>query len=156
MNNVVSEVRAENPNFQPDNLSDHSLLLARFHTSHDAPEESETSGGMGEEPVNEEKSRSGSEKPKRFKIDGVKDDFLQSSGNVTKLLALIDELLEIRKQQDELDAWYSDYVKIYHDEMARFYRLLEDTPESKKNYFISRKAWWSDDLGLLAKETLLS
>ena len=33
-----------------------------------------------------------------------------------------------------------------------FYKKLESTPKTKKNYYIARKPWWNDELGALAKE----
>ena len=37
--------------------------------------------------------------------------------------------------------------------MNDFYKKLEDTPHTKKNYYVAKKAWWCDELGELAKLT---
>ena len=56
----------------------------------------------------------------------------------------------------DIDNWYNAFVAIYHSEMNTFYKCLDDTPTSKKNYFIARKGWWNDELGKLVKETRLA
>ena len=103
-----------------------------------------------------DKSKVGHPKPIRYKMTGVKPDFLKNTDNATKLIKLIDELMQQRINQESLDAWYTQFVTVYHSEMDSFYRKLEDTSSSKKNFYISRKAWWSEELGALAKKTLIA
>ena len=89
-------------------------------------------------------------------MTGVKKDFLASQERRTELLNLIDELMDTRLTQDKLDEWYGSFVKVYHSEMEKFYRRLGDAPVSKKNYYTARKEWWLEELGALAKDTLVA
>ena len=54
--------------------------------------------------------------PIRFRVDGVKPNFLQSDEALTKLEPLIDELLEMKKSQQEIDMWYSCFVEMMQNE----------------------------------------
>ena len=87
-------------------------------------------------------------------MTGVKEDFLKSEEKREELLQLIDQLLEEKANQEQMDAWYESFVSMYHAEMHKFYRVLEDPPCSRKTYYIARKEWWTDELGVLAKKTL--
>ncbi len=86
-----------------------------------------------------------------FKINRVKEDFLKSPEKINELTGLIDELLEMRSTQERLDEWYDEFVRVYHTEINMFYKKLENTTRSHKNYFISLKPWWLDDLSESAK-----
>ena len=74
-----------------------------------------------------------------------------SPEKVNELTWLIDELLDMRLSQETLDEWYEEFIKLNHNEMNTFYKELDNTPRSRKNYFIARKPWWSDDLSESAK-----
>ncbi len=154
MNDVICEVNSSIPAFQPETISDHSIILVTLKTgeelladgSNAAPDEENE-----EEECGKTWEQVGQPKPVRFKINGVKDDFLRSPEKIEELTGLIDELLEMKLTQERLDEWYGQFVKVYHEEMNSFYKKLENTPRSCKNYFIAHKPWWSDDLSESAR-----
>ena len=89
----------------------------------------------------------------RFRVNKVKDDFLGSPARADELRKLINDIITLKASQEDINNWYNAFVAVYHSEMNLFYKQLEDTPKSKKNYLILRKSWWNDDLGEPAKET---
>ena len=127
VNDIITEVRAMEPAFTPGHLSDHAMISSTVETerpvSHTETEHSETNE------VNVE-NRAGQQRPTRFKVTGVKEDFMHSSTQATKLIELIDEMLNVRAEQEELDAWYWRFVNIYQEEMRAFYKTLDLTPKS--------------------------
>ena len=78
---------------------------------------------------------------------------MSNSANAEELLKLVDSLINLKSMQEDIDKWYSNFIQIYHQEMSNFNKKLEDTPKSRKNYYISRKAWWCDELSDLASKT---
>ncbi len=153
MNNVLNEIQAMHPDFHPDRLSDHSLILTTFKESVDLDY-----GSLSVEDQTSEtnKNVAGHPKPTRYRMTGVKSDFLASEEKRQEIIALIDVLINEKMTQAKLDAWYESFIAVYHDEMNKFYRRLDDTPVSRKNYYIAKKEWWSDELNALAKETLVA
>ncbi len=89
----------------------------------------------------------------KYKVNGVKPDFMASEERRNQLVAHIEQLMQVKQCQEELDKWYEAFVNIYHKEMDSFYKKLENTPKSAKNFHIMKKEWWTDDLTALAKET---
>ena len=76
-------------------------------------------------PVSNEDSRenlAGQPRPTRFKVNGVREDFMGSSIQSEKLIELIDEILHVRSEQAEIDYWYWRFITIYHEEMGEFYK----------------------------------
>ena len=89
--NVLLEIRAMNPNFQPERLSDHSLILTTFKES--------TDFDYGHQIDDNGQSRDAKKvashpKPDRYRMTGVKSDFLKSDDKRRELIAMIDELLK--------------------------------------------------------------
>ena len=150
MNNVIDEIRSTYPDFNPATLSDHSIILVTCREDEDF----EIGSVLNTSSSAAAKETVGHPKPVRYKMTGIKPDFLNNNENAQILIEMIDELTELRLTQDSLDTWYKQFVTTYHNEMDQFYKRLEDTPSSKKNYYIARKAWWSEELGALAKKTL--
>ncbi len=149
MNDVIQEVSSSLPAFQPETISDYSIILVTLKTGEELL--AEVSGTTAAEENKDEEGGNtwdqvGQPKLVRFKINGVKEDFLKSPEKIQELTGLIDDLLEMKLTQERLDKWYGESVKVYHEVMTSFYRKLENTPCSRKNYFIARKPWWSDDL----------
>ena len=141
-------MRSEDPTFSPPKLSDHSMILTTakpFDTSND--------DGKIDENGSTVKEKVGNPRPKRFRVDGVKDGFMSSPARAEELMRLCDELIKLKSTQDEINKWYDAFIAVYHAEMCKFYKLIEDTPKSKKNFHISRKGWWCDELGEQAKKT---
>ena len=134
----------------PVRLSDHSLILATFNKNDDLDY-----GYLLGDTQDKPKKVAGHPKPTRFRMTGVKSDFLKSVEKRNELIALIDNLIHDKLTQEKLDAWYESFIAVYHSVMEKFYRRFDDTPTSRKNYYISRKEWWSDELGALAKKTLI-
>ena len=118
MNDVLNEVRSSLPAFQPETMSDHSIILVSLKSGEYLL--SELSGDSpNEENENGENSKTweqvGQPKPARFKINGVKPDFLKSPERLNELTGLIDEMLEMKLTQERLDSWYEEFVKVYHN-----------------------------------------
>ena len=59
---------------------------------------------------------------------------------------MIDKLLYECSTLEELDNIYDRYVKVYHDEMGKHLRELDQTPKSKRLARHSPKPYWSDHL----------
>ncbi len=148
---MIVEIRALNPDFFPDKLSDHSILLTHLRYAEPLVNNTviqnlnQTQNGVCPD------AKPGDPKPKRYKVNEIKPDFMTSGDSVRSMLEQIEALLELRLAQEEVDRWYSDFIALYHQEMDKFYRIIADTPRTLKNYYISRKEWWNDTLDKLSK-----
>ena len=119
------------PALSPPKLSDHSVLMIMFKWF-DVPHTHAAAK------ADEQKRKAGNPKPVKFKVDEVKTNFMSDSKNVEALMRLVDELASLKSTRVDIDSWYDSFVKIYHDEMNDFYKKLEDTPRSRKNYYVAK------------------
>ncbi len=117
----------------PGHLSDHAIILTTAEMEMPVTDPTETTA---DEPEN----LAGQPRPTRFKVDGVKEDFMSSSAQAGKLIELVDEMLHVKAEQEELDTWYWHFINVYHEEMREFYKTLDLTPKRRKNYHISTRS----------------
>ena len=125
MNDVWSEVTAEHPNLVPHKMSDHALILITVETSTsrllsvDSDKEEDVTS---EDADSVQPKVAGQPKPVKFKVKGIHEDFMKSQVRVEQLTGLIDELIQLRAAQEEVDRWYGKFVQLYHSEMTTFYK----------------------------------
>ena len=152
MNCVNMEFNAMYPDYHLPTVSDHSIILAHFDAHRDTL-------ATNQEPLRTPEGAKtfsnvyGQAKPVKYKVNGVKVDFMASEEHRQQLATHIDQLLLLKKCQLEMDKWYEAFVSIYHSEMEIFYKKTDITPKSAKNFHIMKKEWWNDDLTTLAKDT---
>ena len=76
---------------------------------------------------------------------------MNSTEAISKCEHLIDDLLELRQQQDEVDRWYDRFIVAFQEEMRKFFKEVKDSPQAQKNLRLLSKPWWNDDLTVLNK-----
>ncbi len=154
MNGIIDEIRAMNPDFTPRRLSDHSLIMTTLRLW--TPAFNPLAAGEQGQGDNMTRMKAGTPKPTKFKVNGVKEGFMSSSVNAKELARMIDDLLSVRAEQEAIDQWYERFVHVFHEEMLLFYKQYDNTPKSRNNIRVARKAWWNDNLDVLAKQAHLA
>ena len=77
----------------------------------------------------------------------MKPDFLLSGENAVQLLSQIDDLIQLRNSQEEMDRWYTEFIAVYHSEMDKFYKKISDTPRTlKKRDFLAKQALFDKEV----------
>ena len=66
---------------------------------------------------------------------------MTSVESVRKCESLIDELLERKSRQNEVNEWYDHFIGVYQDEMRRFVKELKDVPQTKTSYRLIGRPW---------------
>ncbi len=74
MNNMLHEICAECPDFTPEQTSNHSLIIATFKDGEDY----EVGHLLDSSSEDDSTDAAGHPKPTRFKMTGIKEDFLKS------------------------------------------------------------------------------
>ena len=101
VNDVIDEVRAMNPEFTPVRLSDHSIIFTTVRLW--SPVFNPLNTNACDQTVSNPSINAGTAKPPKFKMNGVKERFMGSSVNATELVRLVDELLTLRREQEQVD-----------------------------------------------------
>ncbi len=148
MSDVLQEMLANNAMFAPDKMSDHSILLTTYKYREVLDQYNEQWSDSKDDDI----ELSGQPKPPKYRMKEVKEEFMKSPERVAELNTLLDELLDVRSEQEAIDTWYDNFIKIYHAEIELFYKKLSDTPKSRKNFSHMRNEWWNEELSMLAKE----
>ena len=90
--------------------------------------------------------------PSRFQIKEVPSEFLTSEESRDIILKIIDKIESRRITQEEVNLIYTDINKLYTDEMAKYFKIIDNTPLSKRKYRCTSKEWWDDELSSLWKD----
>ena len=130
---VHEEVSSYHIDFQPCKMSDHSIIIVTSNTKRRREDENVVIEDIEQSEGGD--IQYGEEKPVKFKVNGVEPNFMSSPASAEKLVQLIDDLMDLRLKQAEVDAWYARFVCLYHEEMSNFYKKLDSTPKSKKKLF---------------------
>ncbi len=94
------------------------------------------------------------DKPKaqpHFRVKAVPDEFMNRAESIAKCELLIDELINLRKKQEEVDKWYNHFTTAFQEEMKEFFKEVKDSKQAKKNLKFLVKPWWNDSLAELNK-----
>ncbi len=71
---------------------------------------------------------------------------MTSDQRLTDCATLIDRFLERSIDQNAIDTIYSDFVKMYHDEMSIFLKEINTTKRSKKAVRWTKRPYWDEEL----------
>ncbi len=128
-------------------LSDHSLLFMNIKICGDV-------AGMDEEEDMGHISTTNChyEKPIKYRVREVPPQYMQSPEVLREFEGLITDLLEAKLDQQKVDGWYSNFLSTLYKEIDHFFKRFKDTPQTKKNYNMMSKPWWTDFLGILNKK----
>ncbi len=85
----------------------------------------------------------------RYNVSSVSDNFLGTEQGRINLLKLIDDIENVRAQQDEIDSIYEMFCEMYHKEMNEWFQKKNVYPRAKKRLYRCSKPFWNEDLKLL-------
>ena len=84
--------------------------------------------------------------PTKYKKKKLSNEFFTSDGVLRECADIIDQLLDRRLVQEEMDDVYKQFVDMYHTEMSKFMKEIDMTKKSKKATRHTRKAYWDEEL----------
>ena len=90
---------------------------------------------------------------KRFRIDKVPREFMQSENRKNDILKLSNAIENIDADQQVVDSIYKDICNIFYDEMNSFFQSTNTHPSVKKKSFRKYKPFWNNNLQQLWSNT---
>ncbi len=139
---IASTLAETNANFQPrTDISDEN---------HNAPVPGSASADTGIGAYERsELGRKYNKPPKKYRKGKLPNEFMQSEFAVARFTELIDELLQIRGEQEEVDSFYENFADMYHHELSCFLKEVKPTKKSKKAVRHTKKPYWTETLSEL-------
>ena len=83
---------------------------------------------------------------KRFKMETLPENFLNSPETNAALLQMIADVERVRVDQESIDLIYKRFCNIYHSELQTYFKSTDIYPSAKKRYFRNSKPYWNDQL----------
>ena len=80
--------------------------------------------------------------PTKYKKGVLPNVFMQSDERVNECMDLIEELLTMKREQEEVDKVYHKMVTMYHAELSSFLKELKPTQKSKRKLHHTKKPYW--------------
>ena len=93
----------------------------------------------------------GPEPPRRFKINGVPADFMNTPESRNKMRSIISEIDENRRTQESMNNIYNNIIQCFISGMEEHFPQLNSSPGSKRKFRFTKKEWWDDELTNLFK-----
>jgi hypothetical protein len=82
----------------------------------------------------------------RYDVQNIPSEFFNNAENSDRLLQMIENITELRNDQNEINSVYNDVCNLYYDEMKKWLKSKNVNPKSHKRLKKCCKPFWSNRL----------